>query len=237
MERGVRSRRVRWDRRSELRRKDVLEITLGRDEVDDDRAGWVVDHDSANPTLLPLREPFRSDDVPEETGTGRVEQEVTLDRLLEVACLDAVAVRVAQSLPQGEAVRPVVPRDLGERCREVGNELRAARSADVFVAEERKVDVPHHAPALGRVRKARIEIVGRLVHRDPEVRELVRRLGTRGARGRRGRRRRGRGLRAARRRMPRPTARCGEGDDERERRSDRDCPPPKGGQLHASGEI
>ena len=78
-------------------------------EMDQDRACRVVNDDAVDSALLPLREDLRPDDVAKEPGAGRVEQEVPLDRLLEVARFHRLAVRVAQAFAKGEAIRPLVP--------------------------------------------------------------------------------------------------------------------------------
>jgi hypothetical protein len=111
--------------------------------------------------------------------------------VLEVARFDGLAVRVAQLVAQR---RLYVRRSCEMRGSVVARygTSRAPRAAAMAVAEQREVHVPHHAPALGRVREAGVEVVGLLVHRDPELRKLLRIRGGIGGR-RRGLRRGSRG--------------------------------------------
>ncbi len=240
MERGIRCRRAGRHGRRELRGEHVREVGLGLFEMDRDRVGRVVDLDALDAALR--RVPgirLGPADVLEKSSAGRVELEVALDRRLEVAGHDWRPVGVLQPSAQREAVRHPVTRDARQRRREIRNEPRAGRSALVPVAEKREVHVPHDTPALRRVGEARVEVVGRLVHRDPELRELTRI------------RRNGRRRRSCRRCCRRPVrsgccrgcttgpaATCDEHErEERKRRSDRTRPPRKNGRLHVGGEI
>ena len=71
MECRVGTRCGRWHRRGELRSEDVLEIGLGRDEVDDDRPLPFLVADSADSALPGLREALGAGDVGEERSARR----------------------------------------------------------------------------------------------------------------------------------------------------------------------
>src|SRR5207248_4027618 len=129
--------------------------------------------DPGEVALLRLREGVRADDVPEEAHTRRVDLEVALDRRAEVARLHRRAVRVLEALAQRERVRLAVRRDLRQGLRQVRDDRRAVRAADVLVAEEGQVDVPHDRPTLDGVRQAGIEVVGAGVVGDAEVGERL----------------------------------------------------------------
>ena len=166
-----------WCRRRHGRRElgceDVLEVALRGDEVDVDRPVDVVHADPGDPALLSPRETRNAGDVVEEPGARGVEDDVALDRPLEVARAHQLTVRIAEPGPKLERVDTAVRRNVRQRGGEVRDERRALRPTDVLVANEGEIDVPHHPPAFGRVGETRVEIVRRLVHRDLEVRELV----------------------------------------------------------------
>ena len=160
--------RARGHGRRELGREDVLEVSLSGGQVDRDLTGLVVRDDAADGALLRLPVLSRADDAAEEAHTRRVDLEVTLNGRLEVARLDGLAVGVLQPLAQRERVRLPVGRDLWQILCEIRNDRRAGRAADVLVAEQRQVDVPHHAPAFDRVRETRVEVVDTAVLRNSE---------------------------------------------------------------------
>ena len=83
------------------------------------------------------------------------------------------SVRVLQARAQREGVRQAVRRDLRQVRGQRRDDRGAVRPVHVLVPEEAQVHVPHHAPALHRVRQARIEVVRSGVVDDAEVRKCL----------------------------------------------------------------
>src|SRR5689334_14406452 len=84
---------------SELERKDVQDVPLRMVELDLDRPIGVVRDDPGNVALLRRGEAVVTTDTldpGEEADTRRVHLESTLDRVLEVARLHRLAVRVLE---------------------------------------------------------------------------------------------------------------------------------------------
>jgi hypothetical protein len=187
-------RRVRRHRSREQCGEDVGEVALRLRQVDDDRPAGVVRDDAADVAFLRAAVVGRADDAVEERGADRVELVVALDRGAEVARAHWRPVRVLEAAAQRQRVGLPVRRDGRQAAGQVRDEGRARAAGDVAVPEQRQVHVPHHSPALGGVREARVEVVDPGVERDPERREgavarrrrdLLRRGGVAaGARGR-----------------------------------------------------
>ena len=170
-----RIRRSGRHRCGEAEREDRQEVAAWCGEPDRDRPLPVVRLDSRNVALERLLELFGPDDTLVEADTLSGRQELTLDRVLEVAGLHRLAVRVLQALAQLELVDLAVARNRGQRLRQPRNHLEAACPVHVAVRDKRRIDVPHRPHALCRVGLLRIQIVDR-VDDGPERAEGLRML-------------------------------------------------------------